>query len=543
MGIASGSTRENDMPGLHRGACGDLIIPANVKRVGHWEYSFCRELTSVRIPDGAVILGDYAFFGCRNLKSVTIPASVTSIGKYAFSRCARLENVTIPDGVKTIREATFNGCRSLTDIVIPESVTEIGGGVFLECESLVRVTIPGSVAVLKGSAFSGCRSLTEISVAEENRALSSRNGVLFDKTGTVLIRYPEGIRGPYAVPDGVTRIEARAFACCSKLTGITIPEGVAEIGEAAFEYCDNLQSVAIPRSVTSIGDYAFRCCDEMRRISIAGAVQHIGRSVFIGCCRLTDVVCPVAFAARLLETAPGLSPAAWIFLVAGLPEDRRESCRKEAAEILSDSGKDLIRKWINRDDALHLARLLLLWTDPGLEELDEWIAYALNKPQTLAILLEFKKAHFTAEQMEELRLIEEEKALGLREYTRADWEKVFKLKNGSDAGTVTIADYKLDDPYVVIPARIGENAVTEILSEAFSSRDSLTNVTIPEGVTEIGEYAFAGCAELRSAVIPASVTKIGAHAFAFCEHRTIRGKAGSCAETYAKRFRTPFAAE
>ena len=32
-------------------------------------------------------IGDYAFFGCSSLTSITIPNSVTSIGGYAFYKC------------------------------------------------------------------------------------------------------------------------------------------------------------------------------------------------------------------------------------------------------------------------------------------------------------------------------------------------------------------------------------------------------------------------------------------------------------------------
>jgi hypothetical protein len=38
-------------------------------------------------------LGDYSFYDCTSLTSVTIPGSVTSWGQCAFGRCASLTNV------------------------------------------------------------------------------------------------------------------------------------------------------------------------------------------------------------------------------------------------------------------------------------------------------------------------------------------------------------------------------------------------------------------------------------------------------------------
>ena len=44
-------------------------------------------------------LGDWCFWGCSNLTSITIPNSVTSLGDYYLSGCSRLTSVTIPNSV------------------------------------------------------------------------------------------------------------------------------------------------------------------------------------------------------------------------------------------------------------------------------------------------------------------------------------------------------------------------------------------------------------------------------------------------------------
>ena len=43
-----------------------------------------KKLTSVKIPNGITVIGQYAFSLCDSLTSVTIPNSVTNIGDYAF---------------------------------------------------------------------------------------------------------------------------------------------------------------------------------------------------------------------------------------------------------------------------------------------------------------------------------------------------------------------------------------------------------------------------------------------------------------------------
>lgn len=61
---------------------GSVVIPTSVTYNGK-----TYQVTSI---------GDYAFWSCSDLTSVTIPNSVTSIGDYAFSGCMGLTSLSIP---------------------------------------------------------------------------------------------------------------------------------------------------------------------------------------------------------------------------------------------------------------------------------------------------------------------------------------------------------------------------------------------------------------------------------------------------------------
>ena len=67
--------------------------------------------------------------------------------------------------------------------------------------------------------------------------------------------------------------------------------------------------------------------------------------------------------------------------------------------------------------------------------------------------------------------------------------------------------------HVTIP-----DSVTSIGSSAFSGCSGLTGVTIGNGVTSIGYRAFEGCSSLTSVTIPSDVDIIGASAFSGCEN-------------------------
>ena len=80
-------------------------------------YSRHEEIKKAVIKSGVTNSGDYAFYGCNNLSSVTIPYSVTSIGTSAFSECFALTSVTIPNSVTSIGRWAFKICFNLGCIV------------------------------------------------------------------------------------------------------------------------------------------------------------------------------------------------------------------------------------------------------------------------------------------------------------------------------------------------------------------------------------------------------------------------------------------
>ena len=81
-------------------------------------------------------IGDYAFFGCSGLTSLTLPSGVTEIGDYAFSGCSGLTSLTLPSGLTEIGHKAFNGCSGLTSIyVYAEKLPNMESYVFGGCDA------------------------------------------------------------------------------------------------------------------------------------------------------------------------------------------------------------------------------------------------------------------------------------------------------------------------------------------------------------------------------------------------------------------------
>lgn len=208
--------------------------------------------------------------------SISIPTTlgghdVTGIGDYAFFCLSSLTYVYVPSSVTSIGEWAFGGCSGLTGLGIPSSVTNIENCAFRGCSGLKSVNIPSSVQNIGNYAFGLCSSLTSITVDADNNYYQSRDGVLFDKTETVLLQVPAGKQDDYVVPATVEAIENNAFWYCEKITNVVMQSSVTDIGYYAFQYCTALTHITIPQSVTNVGNSIFRGCDNLTSIDFRGA--------------------------------------------------------------------------------------------------------------------------------------------------------------------------------------------------------------------------------------------------------------------------------
>ncbi|MDR1499426.1 MAG: leucine-rich repeat domain-containing protein [Tannerellaceae bacterium] len=215
---------------------------------------------------------------------------VTAIGLYAFYYNSDITSVIIPDGVLEIEMGAFYACYSLAEVIIPNSVTTIEEEAFASCDALASITIPSSVTVIGEGAFRSCRALTAINVADVNIAWTSEDGVLYDRSKSLLHSYPAGKSGPsFTIPSSVTEIGDLAFYICDSLSSITIPSSVTTIGNSAFTYCGGLTELVIPNSVTVLGEGSFSYCGGLTSITIPSSVTTIGEWAFAFCDLLRDM--------------------------------------------------------------------------------------------------------------------------------------------------------------------------------------------------------------------------------------------------------------
>ena len=79
----------------------------NSERLSTLPPSLCgRRLRAVILPDALAAIGNYAFYGCDNLKTVSFPASIRRIGSGLFNSCPALSVLVFRQAVSAAPPAT-----------------------------------------------------------------------------------------------------------------------------------------------------------------------------------------------------------------------------------------------------------------------------------------------------------------------------------------------------------------------------------------------------------------------------------------------------
>ena len=177
-----------------------------------------------------------------------VPEGITSIRNYAFDGCRHITSVKMPDSVRSIEWYAFKDCTSLESVSISPNVDFIGDGAFKGCSKLKSLFISANVRILYRWAFDECTSLSRIEVAEANKFFASKDGMLYSKDMTNLIKCPSAI-------------ETR---------NLIIPEGVVSIKSGAIYECPEIKSIHFPASVKAIEMSSIYDCTKLREIHFCG---------------------------------------------------------------------------------------------------------------------------------------------------------------------------------------------------------------------------------------------------------------------------------
>ncbi len=110
-------------------------------------------------------IGNKAFYKNTKITGVTIANTVKSIEDYAFYGCKNIKTIKMGSGVELIGNSAFRKCTKLTSVILPKSLDQLGKNVFYGCSKLKTITINAkSVVDIKANAIKGISKKAVIKV-------------------------------------------------------------------------------------------------------------------------------------------------------------------------------------------------------------------------------------------------------------------------------------------------------------------------------------------------------------------------------------------
>jgi len=435
---------------------------------------------------------------------VSVPVSVTKIHGYAFSGCSQISAVNFmgKSNLDLIGEYAFYGCANIKSLVLPGSVVSIGEGAFNNNSALESITLSKKLVNFDISILNGCTALRNIFVESGNTSLVSEDGVLYNSGKTALILYPVGRTDKeYTVKESVISIGKYAFCGNGALEVVILPAKLREINEGAFENCSAFKTVVIPNTVEIIGTNAFAYTYSLETITFDkggqsklviadGAFRNSGASV---------VCLPSRLAAIGAETFSGSKLSALTF-------EKADSYLITEIGDHAFSGTLLVS--VNFPSGIVTVGDGLFLGASSLED----VTFGEG-------LEEIGAEAFKDSSVKQVALPATLKALGAKAFYNCTSLAQVSFASGAQLKSIEAGTFygctSLES--ITIPAFV-EKIGGESSNGAFYNCTSLKTVLFDrdDKCVEIGDYAFYGCSALEAFEIPMSTGTLGNYAFAKC---------------------------
>ncbi len=541
--------------------------------------------------DGIVAIADYAFTGCKSLKSVTLSKDTQSVGAYAFMGAKSLESITIPAEQIKLGQRAFSGCEKLASIAINASVVPTGA--FDGCKALSSVTLGRDVAVVGEYAFRGT-AVKSFTVAEGNTAFKAQadKPYLLNAAGNTLLLVAPSVTGTFELTDSkVTAVGAGAFSGCTGVTAVKLPS-VTVIGDYGFAGCTALDSLQLG-ALSSIGAHAFdgagiKAAPAFTKDTVIGAYAFahsaiesvvipdgmtISESAFRECKQLASVTIGnhvtvgenafrLDFQFNWREATNGLEGENRLYYYL-FTSPLRELTIGENATLGSGAfygAAELERVTLGKGATIGD---MAFYNATALREIDLSAALTIGKQAFSSDVLNiFKDSGFTTPALDDegyymyryyspiIETVDLSAATSIGESAFAYCEALTSVKLGQGITAIPMSAFmgakSLSDIDLSAATSIGSNAfnetalrevnlsaAVEIGIYAFVYNEELSRVTLnPSGVT-LGEGSFSWCPALSTVENMASVTSVGDYAFAYTDLREADLRAATYIGTHA----------
>ncbi|RQE02782.1 leucine-rich repeat domain-containing protein [Prevotella intermedia] len=469
----------------------------------------CKDITSVKLPETIVKLGNICFYDAK-LTEINIPKSVSEIDHVVWAGVKVVPECKV-DAANTHFDSDDNGVlytegkvelRSVPSNIaaktssdtytVNQSVTSIAKGAFFSNPGLKKMILPPNLQEVE----EGWPSIASTSQLEEFEMTPSstakyevKEGVLFTKGPNKLVLYPHAKNvAEYTVPAGVkemasygiagngnmtsinlnevTKVEISAIVDIAKLKTIKLPKDIKKAGlkQGAFERCNALEAYEVAEGNTDFSAvdgvlfskneeilYFYPLAKPNTSYTIPSTVKEIAAKSFQGATKLTSLVIPTS--------------------VEQIQEQAFRQNKKLASVTFCEPSKIT-----------------------NLSAYSFWQCTSLTEVTLPSSITEIGKVFLQCENLETVNVPANAKLKTIKEDAFATNKK---LKNFNFQGNCNLE---------------------AIEANAFANAESLESFNFPKTVTKIERNAFTGCKSMATAMFAedADIQKIGAGAFADC---------------------------
>lgn len=286
-----------------------IEIPSTVEEIGPWTFSYCQNLTTIKITNFSNSrlkrIKQGAFYNCTALKTFDIPSTVThyglssftncynynpsincfsselvyigrnafqnsgivefasncrkiTIGQYAFENCRKLKTFsTSASRYCYIRQYAFSNCSSIDTVALNTNVSEIEIDSYCFMSSSIKsFSLPEYLKVIPECCFKSCKQLKDINIKPYSFLRIISNEAFADTLIEKIF-----------IPRYTKYFNSECFKNCANLKEIIFEEEsqLLEIADSAFSM-SGIKHFTIPKRVKLIGYGCFANCSNLSSV-------------------------------------------------------------------------------------------------------------------------------------------------------------------------------------------------------------------------------------------------------------------------------------
>jgi len=294
------------------------------------------QITKVVLDPEMTRIGENAFAGAENLKTVERFGKMEEIGRWAFAYTG-LESMEFPFDMKKIEPFAFQNCTQLKEVSLPYRMQTLEAGAFLNCTALQSMTIRPQTEVKVAWDWQGRRYLP-FSCEVEGRYQLPENLKVYTYQSAAARKFAENYGVPYelategycgshvtwsydtetktlslegfgptwvySIPwedmeawyeefaeDWVYTTEPDwCYSYKNEIEKVVVGAGISNLNNCIFAKLPALQAAEIPSTVVLL-DRAFYGCENLEEITLPGSQEGlwIGYESFAYCTNLKKV--------------------------------------------------------------------------------------------------------------------------------------------------------------------------------------------------------------------------------------------------------------